>query len=584
MPNFSISYSFEALDNFSAKSRAIAGSLRKVGNSATLANTKLRKFGQNLSGIGRKMMLRVSAPMAAMSVMAVKTGATFEKSMNMVQAVSGATGKQFQKLEVQAQRLGATTQFTGSQAAEGQKFLAMAGFKTNKILDAMPGTLQLAASAQLDLGSAANIVTNIMTGYNMKADQLSRANDVLVATFTSTNTNLVELGQAMKMVGPIASSVQMKFTDAAAAIGLMGNAGIQGTMAGTSLRRAIGNMINPTAQMQKVMKQGNLVFKDAKGQLLPLTNIMAELKKAGITTAGMLTLFGQRGGPAMAALLSQGAPALAALEKKLNASGGLAQRVADVQMKGLTGAFLKLKSAVEGVNITYTKAAEPAIVRYTNKLTTLFGKLNHVSTGTKKFAGFILVMGTLSAPILIVLGKIAIVMSVLGTRIPIVAAANRLLGLSFKFLWRGILGPIGALIAIGSLLVLAYKHSEIFRKVVNALGKALFSGIVAPIHAAIKLFHIFISLFQKIHKLSLTHRAAVATAPLPPPTAPAVGAGGRMVGGFLGHLLAPQQHTVKSSLHVSIHDPTDKVKSVTGKSEGGKLSFDMGANMAGARI
>src|SRR5690606_30654581 len=166
----------------------------------------------------------------------LRTGADFEAAMARVGAVSRATAEQQEALTAAAREAGATTTFSATQAAEALSFLAMAGFRAEESIGALPSVLQLAASAQIHLGTPADITSNILTGYGMTVEELGRANDVLVASFTSANVDLSMLGESFKYVGPVARGAGVQFEEVAAAIGLLGNAGIQGSMAGTALR------------------------------------------------------------------------------------------------------------------------------------------------------------------------------------------------------------------------------------------------------------------------------------------------------------------------------------------------------------
>ena len=271
--------------------------------------------------------------------------------MNRVKAVSGAVGDQFEALRDQAKELGATTQFSATQAADAMGFLAQAGFEADEILGAMPSTLQLAAAANVDLATSADIASNVLSGYGLEVEQLGHANDVLVKAMTSTNTDLLQLGEAMKYAGPIASAAGISFEEAAAAIGLMGNAGIQGSMAGTSLRGAISRILSPTKEMADAMNAAGLSFTDSAGRLKPLDQIIQALEPHGNDAGLMMELFGQRAGPAMAALVSQGSNALTNLQSELVNSGGTAARIAGVQMEGFNGAMKSLKSAFEALQI-----------------------------------------------------------------------------------------------------------------------------------------------------------------------------------------------------------------------------------------
>jgi len=309
-----------------------------------------QSFGR-LKNVALGVAVGASAAITAFLADSIRSYQSFEQTMANVAAVSGAAGKELALLEKTAKDLGATTKFTAQEAGEGMAFLAMAGFQVNDIIGAMPGVLQLAAAANLDLGRAADITSNILTGYNKTVDEVGHVNDVLVKAFTSANVNLVQLGEAMKYAGPVASGMGIDFEEAAAAIALMGNAGIQGSMAGTSLRNALTRLAKPTSEVTETLSRLNVTTTDSNGRLLSLTEIVQQLERSGASTTDMMAIFGQRAGPAMAALVDQGSSALADFTAMLEDSGGTADRVATTQLDTLEGRVTLMSSAWDGLKI-----------------------------------------------------------------------------------------------------------------------------------------------------------------------------------------------------------------------------------------
>ena len=311
----------------------------------------LIRAGRQARAVGRNLSIGVTAPVVAGFGGVLKSAGDFEKSMNRVKALSGATGRDFKELGAVARELGSSTQYSASQAADAMGFLAMAGFDANEIIGAMPSTLQLAAAAGADLGTSADIVSNILTGFGREVGDLAEVNDVLVKTLSSSNTDLRMLGDAMKYVGPVASSAGMRFNEVAAAVGLLGNAGIQGEMAGTALRGMMSRLLNPTKQATDAITQLGVELYKPNGQLKDLAGILQELQPHADDTAAIMEIFGQRAGPAVAALLSQGSDGLREFERVLANSSGVAASIAATQMEGFNGALVSLKSALEGLAI-----------------------------------------------------------------------------------------------------------------------------------------------------------------------------------------------------------------------------------------
>ena len=204
------------------------------------------------------------------------------------------------------------------------------------------------AFLKIDLARSADIASNILTGFGLDVKELDMAVDVLVKTFTSANTDLSQLGEAFKMVAPIAASAGLSFTETSAALGLLGNAGIQASLAGTSLRASIAALLSPSSAAAAVMDRLGVSALDTEGNLKTLTDIVEQLEKSGATTADMLTIFGKRAGPAMAALVSQGSKALKELDETLQAAGGTAKEIADKQLEGFKGQMIKNIDLVNG--------------------------------------------------------------------------------------------------------------------------------------------------------------------------------------------------------------------------------------------
>ncbi|MFI5793815.1 phage tail tape measure protein [Streptomyces sp. NPDC051677] len=320
---------------------------RQVGRSANSLASTSSKVGRAI-----KTSLAVGAVgVAGIAVASLKTAGDFEKSMNRVKAVSQATGKDFTMLRDQAKEMGRTTAFSAKEAADAQGNLAMAGLSTKQVFKALPSVINLASTEQMGLADAASIATNVMTGYGKTVDDLAHVTDVLAKASINTNAGVSSIGEAMKYAAPVAHQAGLKFEETTAAIGLMSNAGIQGSMAGTALRGAISRLLKPTKQVQAALDHLGVKVSDSHGKLLPLRDIVDQLGKKGATAGDLLTIFGQRAGPGMTKLVALGAPALDKLRVQLENSGGTAEKVAKIQLAGLQGQLKRLKGAWEDLLI-----------------------------------------------------------------------------------------------------------------------------------------------------------------------------------------------------------------------------------------
>ena len=282
----------------------------------------------------------------------VGTLATFEQSMSTVRAITGATEDQYRSLREEAIRLGSTTRFTSTQAAEGATFLARAGFDTNQVLASLNDTLLLAQAGALDLGRAADIASNILTGFRLEADQAGRVVDVLALAANSANTNVQQLGDAMKFVAPVAAGLGVSLEEATAAAGALSDAGLQASLAGTGLRRVLSELESPGRKTRDILESVGLTADDVRVSQVGLTAAIRALADAGVDTGAALELFGDRGGPAFE-VLSNALPRIERMTEALREAGGTARRIADIMDDNLNGALLRVASAFESVILSF---------------------------------------------------------------------------------------------------------------------------------------------------------------------------------------------------------------------------------------
>jgi len=320
------------------------------------AQRRLRAFGDQVQSIGQRLV-GISAAAATPFALSGAAFATFEQSMARVQALTGATAADFQRLSNAAKRLGESTVFSASQAADAMGFFALAGFDVEQILKSIGPTLNLAAAGQLEIAEAADIAAKIMSGMGLEAERLGDAVDVLTKAMTTANTDLGMLGAAMKFVGPIAKTAGVQFEELVAAIQLLSNAGIQGEMAGTTLRGAILALTSPSKEAADTLAELGVRVLDSQGNVRSLADIIGDLNRAmaGLGSGQRLEILGRifqaRQAAGVAELLNQGADRLRAFTDALEDAGGTAGRIAGVQLNTLKGQLTILKSALEGLGI-----------------------------------------------------------------------------------------------------------------------------------------------------------------------------------------------------------------------------------------
>ncbi|MCV9371096.1 phage tail tape measure protein [Bacillus paralicheniformis] len=402
--------------------------------------------------------------------MAVKTTADFESAMSRVGALSGATGKQLESMTQTAEHLGATTAFTATQAAEGMQFLAMAGYKTNDIIAAMPGLLATAAAGQTDLATTADITSNILSGFGLQAEETARVADVLTKAFTNSNTDLEMLGYTMKYVAPIAHASGQSLESVAAAAGLLGNAGIQGTQAGTSLRRMLTRLAGPPKAAREELHDLGVTVEDAKGNMKPLAQIIGELAEAtkdmgeADRLAAISRISGVEASSAMLALMDAGQGKIEAFTKELENSGGTAEEIAKKQLDNLKGQLIILKSALEGAAIAIGTALLPALKLITKGLQFLVDKFNSLPKPVKSTIAILGAMATVLAlvtgPLLILVGMLPGIITGFG----LIAEFGALVAPALLPIAGVTAAVIAGLTALGAAIYLTYKHFDTIKK------------------------------------------------------------------------------------------------------------------------
>lgn len=327
----------------------------------------------------------ITAALGAGATAAATVGSSFEAAMSKVSAISGATGDSLQSLTDKAKEMGAKTKFSASESASALQYMAMAGWDTESMLNGIDGIMNLAAADGLDLATTSDIVTDALTAFNLKASDSTHFADVLAKASSSANTNVSMLGESFKYVAPLAGTMGYSVEDVSLALGLMANASVKGSMAGTSLKTALSNLASPTEEMSNVMTQYGISISDAEGNALPLIDVMKQLREkfSGLSeteqAATASTLFGKEAMSGMLAIINASDSDFDNLTQNINNADGAAKSMADTMQDNLQGQITILKSGLEGLGIEiYEGMSEPlqeAAVEaqnYVNRLTEAF--------------------------------------------------------------------------------------------------------------------------------------------------------------------------------------------------------------------
>ena len=362
----------------------------------TQAGKKIEEFGNKVTNISSKidnlgstLTTSLTLPVLAIGTAAITTGNDFEAQMSRVQAIAGATKDELKQLTDQAIQLGAETTFSASEVAEGMENLASAGFNTNEIMEAMPGLLDLAASSGAELATSSEIAASAIRGFGLEADKTGHVADVFAEAAARTNAQTEDMGEAMKYVAPVAKTVGLSIEETAAAIGIMSDAGVKGSQAGTTLRGGLTRIVKPTKMVRDAMEELGVEFYDSNGKMKSLTEIIKTLQDhtKGLTdetkNQALAQIFGTEALSGMLALVNRGSDELADMTKSFENCDGAAEKMADTMLDNTKGAFESLSGSLESAGIAIQQTLAPHIKDLAKEIQDLVDDFNDLSDEQK---------------------------------------------------------------------------------------------------------------------------------------------------------------------------------------------------------
>ncbi len=446
---------------------------------------KAEKVGGTLTSVGQKL-LPLSTGIAGLGVAAVKTTADFDSEMSKVSAISGATGTDLDKLRGKAREMGAKTKFSASEAAQGMQYMAMAGWKTQDMMDGLEGIMNLAAASGEDLASTSDIVTDALTAFGLSAKDSSHFSDILAAASSNANTNVSMMGETFKYAAPVLGSLGYTAEDAALAIGLMANAGIKSSQAGTSLRGAITNLAKPTDTVAAAMDKYGISLTDSSGKMLSLRELMEQLRQklGGLSEAeqaqATAALFGKEAMSGMLAIINGSDKDFEKLAGAIDNCDGSSEKMANTMNDNLQGQITILMSQLQELAISFGEILMPKIRDIVTHIQNFVDKLNAMDEGQKETILRIGMFAAALAPMLMGLGKVitfsANVSRALGTLSAGLVKAGGFSGVFTKALGL-ITSPaaivVGAIAAITAVIIHLWNTNEDFRNTITAIWQKI---------------------------------------------------------------------------------------------------------------
>lgn len=450
---------------------------------AAAVGAKMRTCGQNIASVGRSASMYVTAPLTLVGAAAGRVTADFDSAMSKVQAISGATGKEFDKLRDKAREMGAKTKFSATESADALSYMAMAGWKTGDMLDGLEGIMNLAAASGEDLATTSDIVTDALTAFGLQAKDSGHFADVLAAASSNANTNVGMMGETFKYAAPIAGALGYSVEDTAQAIGLMANAGIKSSQAGTSLRSIMTKLSHDFTISGEAIGDVTIATTNADGSMRELNDILADSRKAfnGLTesekASAAESLVGKNAMSGFLALMNASPKDISKLENAITNADGTAAQMADTMQNNFGGQLTILKSQLSEAGIAIGDTLVPFMEKLTSIIQTLVDKFNALSPTTKKIIVAIGIIAAAIGPIVTAVGLLVTAIGGALTFAPAIAAAAGAVGGAIAGVALPIMGVIAAIAAAIAIGVLLYKNWDTIKKKAKQIWTAIKTAI-----------------------------------------------------------------------------------------------------------
>ena len=467
MANRTVDVTLRLVDKFTGGIQKSLKSITAMDKNTARIAGDIQKAGDSIASTGTAITAAVTVPIVGAGVAAVKTAADFESSMSGVKAIMGE--KWDDSLTEQAKHLGATTAWTAREVGEAMQYTAMAGWDAKQNMEGLNGILSAASAGGIGLAEATDVMVGALAGFGEGADQAEKYADIMTATFTNTKTDMLGLGESYKYVGSLAGTLGYDFAEVNTAIGIMGNASIDGSQAGTTLRTALLNMTGDSKEVKKAMGELGISMTHSDGTMKSFSDVMHDMKKgfSGLTEEGKLfyanQIFGKTATAGMLAVINSTDDAYDSLERSIKGASGAAGEAASGRLDNLNGQLTLLKSAIEGIAIRIGDFILPYLKQFVEWAQKLADKLNSMSDEQLKAVLKNIALVASIGPMLIAFGKLVKIVGIVIKVFALVSKAGGFIAV--------ITGPVGLVIAailvLIGIVLLVRKHFDVFKQALS---------------------------------------------------------------------------------------------------------------------
>lgn len=471
------------------------------------AGKSLTGIGNKASSVGDKMTLGITTPLIGVATAGLKVASDFEYAMSQVQAISGATGEEFDALREEAIQLGADTAFSSSEVADAMTEMAKAGWNSQQILAGMEGVLDAAAASGTDLATVSTIMADAISGFGLEASDATRVADLLTQAANAGTIGVEDLGESFKYIAPIANTMGFSIEDVTTALTALSTAGIKGGQAGTSLRGVLTRMVKPTDDVAAAMDELGISLTNQDGTFKSLDQILQDMRGSfdGMTDSEKAyyaaVLAGTEGQSGLLALLNMSQEEYDEIAASMDNAAGVADETAAVMQDNLKSKVEQLSGSLESLAIKIADLVIPALSDIVDKATEVVNWFTDLDEGTQKqilqFVAFVAAIG----PVLSIVGRLT---SGFGKLFSAIGKAPA----TFKAAQAGVTGFVNGFKNVGEAFVLVRAGFTGFASETSVLGAAL-AGITAPIVVAVAAIGVLVGAFVTLWTTSEEFRDSI---------------------------------------------------------------------------